>query len=327
MEWGLLGGLGQGLSQAAGTINRGMAEDRAAERARELEQKRAASVERRWQASEARANRQEQAQATRWAKQDERQASQDARQRERDAVSDSQFDQRMSAQEAQSIERNLSGIISEKQKAESDIVERYRKQAVDPLGQPLQGEAMEQLQSAMQNELQQVRSRYSKTLENSVQSYGDKLRGTGFAYLLDVAKPEAQASTTQQSTNKPKDPRNDLALKLITGEVKDLETGQPVMAAGTPADKSTLDKLIGGGNGELADPSFASGFARGLGGVYKNGVRPVDYKDMSPLDFAATSTGETIGYGFGLMGDAGQYVNDNAIQPAWNYLTQKPSQR
>lgn len=316
MEWGLLQGLGQGLSQAAGTINRGMAEDRAAE----LEQKRAASMERRWQASEARANRQEQSQATRWAKQDERQANQDARQRERDAVSDSQFDQR-------SIERNLSGIIEAKQKAEDDIVERYRKQAVDPFGQPLQGEAMEQLQGAMQNELQQVRSRYSKILENSVQSYGDKLRGTGFAYLLDATKPEAQVSTTQQSANKETDPRNDLALKLITGEVKDLETGQPVIAAGTPADKSTLDKLIGGGNGELADPSFASGFARGLGGAYKNGVRPVDYKDMSPLDFAATSTGETIGYGFGLMGDSGQYVNDKAIQPAWNYLTQKPSQR
>lgn len=309
MEWGLLGGLGQGLSQAAGTINRGMAEDRAAERARELEQKRAASVERRWQASEARANRQEQAQATRWAKQDERQANQDARQQERDAVSDSQFDRRMSAQEAQAIERNLSGIISEKQKAESDIVERYRKQAVDPLGQPLQGEAMEQLQSAMQNELQQVRSRYSKTLENSVQSYGDKLRGTGFAYLLDT--PETQEAPEKKDP--PPSPQGQTSIDDFARNFlgKSSAQNKGLMGYADLDDKIVAETQWDDGK---ADPTFLNAFRNELADK-----RVPMSNDRSPLDQFAVIAGHAAGVLPATI--------KSAAEPVYDWVKTKPSNR
>lgn len=315
MEWGLLQGLGQGLSQAAGTINRGMAEDRAAERALELEKKRTASVERRWQASEARANRQEQAQATRWAKQDERQANQDTRQQERDAVSDSQFDRRMSAQEAQAIERNLSGIISEKQKAESDIVERYRKQAVDPLGQPLQGEAMEQLQSAMQSELQQVRSRYSKTLENSVQSYGDKLRGTGFAYLLNTQEIEQQG--------KPKDrPFNDDKPKVnnIDGFALDLLSKDSGQNKGLMGYSDLENKIIDEAQWDdgKANPTFLNAFRNELAGTDKSKQVPIS-TNRSPYDSLAVHAGHVAG--------ALPSTIKNAAEPVYDWFTTKPSNR
>jgi len=302
MEWGLLQGLGQGLSQAAGTINRGMAEDRAAERARELEQKRADSVERRWKASESRAIRQELAQATRWANQDERQ-------RERDEVSDSQFERRMSAQETQSIERNLSGIINEKQKAENDIVERYRKQAVDPLGQPLQGEAMAQLQSAMQNELQQVRSRYSKTLENSVQSYGDKLRGTGFAYLLDT--PETQEAPEKKDP--PPSPQGQTSIDDFARNFlgKSSAQNKGLMGYADLDDKIVAETQWDDGK---ADPTFLNAFRNELADK-----RVPMSNDRSPLDQFAVIAGHAAGVLPATI--------KSAAEPVYDWVKTKPSNR
>lgn len=315
MEWGLLGGLGQGLSQAAGTINRGMAEDRAAERDRELEQKRAASVERRWKASEARANRQEQAQATRWAKQDERQANQDERQRERDAVSDSQFDRQQSRLEAQQIESNINGIMQSKQKAEQQIAKRYQAMSVDAMGNPVTGDQAAAINAKYQQELSQLREQYSQVLETRVKSYGDKLRGTGYSYLLDIPEEAAAAEESQQVGGKV-DPRDQLGSKLIAGE-----------NPGTAVEKSILDKAVGGGTDELADPTFAAGYARGLGGLYDNSARPVDESDTSPIESYNVSMGHFMGSIPGLLGDAGQITNDYVIQPAWEWANTKPSQK
>jgi hypothetical protein len=311
MEWGLLQGLGQGLSQAAGTINRGMAEDRAAERARELEQKRAASVERRWQASEARANRQEQAQATRWAKQDERQASQDARQRERDAVSDNQFDQR-------SIERNLSGVMEQANKAAEDIENRYAKLAVDSLGQPLPKAQLDALLKEKKNEMKAVRTQYATLVNNYVKSYGDKLRGTGFAYLLDV--PDIEEVTEKKAPPPGETSIDDLFNRAvggqakatpITGMVKDLETGEMVEAAGTKSAR---------------EATFLNAFSDSLGGEYNNDAKPIT-NDRSPIEMATTFTGGLLGYAPGKFYDSLQFINDKAIQPTYKFLDEKPSQR
>lgn len=308
MEWGLLGGLGQGLSQAAGTINRGMAEDRAAERARELEQKRADSVERRWKASESRATRQELAQATRWAKQDERQ-------RERDEVSDSQFDRQQSRLEAQQIESNINGIMQSKQEAEQQIAKRYQAMSVDAMGNPVTGEQAAAINAKYQQELSQLREQYSQVLETRVKSYGDKLRGTGYSYLLDIPEEVAAAEESQQAGGKV-DPRDQLGSKLIAGE-----------NPGAAVEKSILDKAVGGGTDELADPTFAAGYARGLGGLYGNSARPIDESDTSPLETYNVSMGHFMGSIPGLLGDAGQITNDYVIQPAWEWANTKPSQK
>jgi hypothetical protein len=309
MEWGLLGGLGQGLSQAAGTINRGMAEDRAAERARELEQKRAASVERRWQASEARANRQEQAQATRWAKQDERQASQDARQRERDAVSDSQFDRRMSAQEAQAIERNLSGIISEKQKAESDIVERYRELSVDSLGQPLPAEQLEALKSQMEKDVDAVRTRYSLLIDNQTKSYGDKLRGTGFAYLLDT--PE-----TQEAPEKKDPPPSQQVQTSIDDFARNFLGKSSAQNKGLMGYADLDDKIVAETQWDdgKADPTFLNAFRNELADK-----RVPISNDRSPLDQLAVIAGHAAGVLPATI--------KSAVEPVYDWAETKPSNR
>ncbi|TMP48730.1 hypothetical protein [Pseudoalteromonas sp. S1688] len=309
MEWGLLGGLGQGLSQAAGTINRGMAEDRAAERARELEQKRAASVERRWQASEARANRQEQAQATRWAKQDERQASQDARQRERDAVSDSQFERRMSAQETQSIESNLSGIISEKQKAESDIVERYRELSVDSLGQPLPAEQLEVLKSQMEKDVDAVRTRYSLLIDNQTKSYGDKLRGTGFAYLLDT--PE-----TQEAPEKKDPPPSQQVQTSIDDFARNFLGKSSAQNKGLMGYADLDDKIVAETQWDdgKADPTFLNAFRNELADK-----RVPISNDRSPLDQFAVIAGHAAGVLPATI--------KNAVEPVYDWAETKPSNR
>lgn len=318
MQWGLLGGLGQGLSQAAGTINRGMAEDRAAERARELEQKRAASVERRWQASEARANRQEQAQATRWAKQDERQANQDARQQERDAVSDSQFERTMSAREAQAIERNLSGVMEQASEAVADIEKRYEKLSVDSLGQPLPKAQLDALMANKEKEIQSVKTQYSSLVDNYVKSYGGKLKGTGFAYLLDV--PDIEEVTEKKDPPPGETSIDDLFNRAvggqakatpITGMVKDLETGEMVEAAGTKSAR---------------EATFLNAFSDSLGGEYNNDAKPIT-NDRSPIEMATTFTGGLLGYAPGKFYDSLQFINDKAIQPAYKHLDTKPSQR
>lgn len=302
MEWGLLQGLGQGLSQAAGTINRGMAEDRAAERARELEQKRAASVERRWQASEARANRQEQAQATRWAKQDERQASQDARQRERDAVSDSQFDQR-------SIERNLSGVMEQANKAAEDIENRYAKLAVDSLGQPLPKAQLDDLLKEKKKEIKAVRTQYASLVDNYVKSYGDKLRGTGFAYLLDVPDIE-------EVTEKKDPPPSQQVQTSIDGFARDLLSKDGGQNKGLMGYADLDDKIVAETQWDdgKADPTFLNAFRNELADK-----RVPMSNDRSPLDQFAVIAGHAAGVLPATI--------KNAAEPVYDWANTKPSNR
>lgn len=324
-NWGLLGGLGRGLNQFGATVNQGVQGDIAAKRAEEIEAKRQASVERRWQASENRAKRQEQAQSERWAKQDERQAKQDKtqadrwakqdkRQAERDSVSDSQFNRQQSRLEAQQIESNINGIMQSKQKAEQQIAKRYQAMSVDSLGNPVTGEQAAKINAQYQQELSQLRQQYSQVLETRVKSYGEKLRGTGYAYLLDIPEEEQAEPGASETTNT--DPRDQLGNKLIAGE-----------DPGVVSEKSILDKAVGGGTDKTADPTFAAGYARGLGGLYGNSARPIDESDLSPLETYNVSMGHFMGSIPGLLGDAGQIVNDYAVQPAWEWANTKPSQK
>ncbi len=327
MKWGLLGGLGKGLVQAGDTLNRGLNADIQARRQDELEARREASIERRWRAQEARQAERDKISDERHEREMSLRESQAKRQTERDKVSDAQFDRSMNVREAQQIERNLTGIFESQQKAENEIVKRYQSQAVDSLGQPLQGDAMKQLESAMQAELLKTREQYSAILQNRVKSYGDKLKGTGFAYLLDLQaagneQPE-QELRDDRTLKQGSDPREDLALKIITGGTIDLETGEPITTAGTPREKSFLDKAVGGGTPDMADATFAAAFARGLGGVYKNSARPVD-ENRSPFESAANFAGRWAGFAPGLMGDAAQIVNDTVVQPIWEWGNKKP---
>ena len=320
MQWGLLQGLGKGLNQFGGNLNQGMNIDIQAQRQEESEQRRQASIEKRWQAQENRADRQEQAQATRWAKQDERQASQDARQIERDAVSDSQFDRRMSAQDVQAIERNLSGVMEQANNAAEDIENRYAKLAVDSLGQPLPKAQLDALLEEKKKEIKAVRTQYATLVDNYVKSYGDKLRGTGFAYLLDV--PDIEEASEKKATppsNQGQVSIDDLFNKAlsseakatpITGMVEDLETGEMVEAAGTKPRKAT----------------FLNAFADSLGGSYNYEARPIT-DDKSPFEVLSTAAGGLLGYIPGQALDKLEIANAEVVQPLLKYGNTKPSQR
>lgn len=191
-NWGLLGGIGRGLNQLGGTVHQGMSADITAKKQQEADAKRQSSIEKRWA-------RQDAQQEARELKADERHTEDKTWREGRAKVGDAQNDRSMKLRETQSIESNMSGILSAKQKAEDDIYKRYQKQAKDPMGMPLQGEALAQLNQAMQEEIKGVRSQYGTLLEQRISSYGDRLRGTGYAYLLDV--PDVQEAASPQETN------------------------------------------------------------------------------------------------------------------------------
>ena len=217
---GLLSGIGNGLVHFGGALNQGMNADISAKRQDEAEARRQASIEKRWAKQDADQRRREN-------KSDERFEQTQKRQTERDNKRDEQFDKNLSVREGQVIERNLSGIMDAKQRAERDIISKYQKQEVDSMGQPLQGDALAQLQAAMKSELSQVRQQFSNMLDDRVRSYGDKLKGTGFAYLLDI--PDTSTKTTVEAaeesslgplTNNPADDREAMYQKVLADQAQ-----------------------------------------------------------------------------------------------------------
>ncbi|NCT48765.1 MAG: hypothetical protein GW763_12405, partial [Paraglaciecola sp.] len=100
MNWGLMKGIGRGLSQGAGIVQQGLADDRAAK----LQQMRDESIERRWKAE----------QDTR-----EKQRTEDVSFRNEQAnTSANQFDRQQTSREKQVIEANINGVMEQQNKAE-----------------------------------------------------------------------------------------------------------------------------------------------------------------------------------------------------------------
>ncbi|WPJ21801.1 hypothetical protein [Pseudoalteromonas phage vB_Pun_Y3] len=316
-NWGLLGGLGAGLSQFGATLNQGLNADIAAKQREDIETRREASIEKRWAKQEARANRQEQAQSERWAKQDERQA-------ERDTVSDSQFDRTATNRENSVIERNISGIMESKQKAIDDLTKRYQKQAVDSMGYPIQGEALASLEDEYAKESKHITERYREILDTRVKSYGERLRGTGFSYLLDVPDlPEPSPKPVGIEIEKKGPNINDLADKILQGKGNyDLEAE---LLKTMPYPES-MDSIKRPTNKNL-DATFMNAFKGAIGGYYGADDRAPMREDTTPIEDYTTMMGRNIGTIPGLLGDGGQLINDYAIQPAWNWANTRPSQK
>lgn len=206
-NWGLLGGIGRGLNQFGSTVHQGMSADITAEKQQEADLKRQSSIEKRWARQDAQQEARDLKTDARHAEDKtwrENKSNDDKAWREgRAKVGDAQNERSMKLRETQSIESNMSGILSAKQKAESDIYQRYQKQAKDPMGMPLQGEALAQLNQAMQEEIKGVRSQYGTLLEQRIASYGDRLRGTGYAYLLDVPDIQEVETPTEPTNSEP----------------------------------------------------------------------------------------------------------------------------
>lgn len=201
MRWGLLAGLGQGISQGAQIVSAGMAEDRNARREAErearreaIEAAREATAEKRWresfefqkqQAAENKAFQREsfdfqkeQAADSRLTRRQEREEDMNWRESESNRQA-GQFDRQMSQREKQVIEQNLAGVMEARREAEAEVVKRYQKMADV-------GGVTKEMQQQMEEEIRLLRESYDTRLQNMVSSYGDRLRGSGFEYLLDT---------------------------------------------------------------------------------------------------------------------------------------------
>lgn len=189
MNWGLLQGIGAGLSQGAEMVNRGMAEDRAVAR----EQARF-DESRRWQQAMENKRTAERAE-DRELRKSER--TEDIQWRESESNRQAgQFDRQMSVREKQVIESNLQGVMEQEARAAEKIRAAYAKRLESGMGDPAA------LNAELDAELEANQMFYSERLHNMIQSYGPKLQGTGFEYLLDV-KPVETEQPDQVTTEQP----------------------------------------------------------------------------------------------------------------------------
>ncbi|NCP63141.1 MAG: hypothetical protein GW836_00580 [Paraglaciecola sp.] len=171
MNWGLMKGIGRGLSQGAGIVQQGLADDRAAK----LQQMRDESIERRWKAE----------QDTR-----EKQRTEDVSFRNEQAnTSANQFDRQQTSREKQVIEANINGVMEQQNKAEQSIRKAFEKR-MELGGSP-------ELEAQLQAELEANQMYYSERLHNMINSYGSNLKGTGFEYLLTVPVKPAEEPASQ----------------------------------------------------------------------------------------------------------------------------------
>jgi len=214
MQWGLLAGIGKGLSQGADIVNRGMAEDRAAAR----EQARF-DESRRWQQAMENKRIAERAE-DRDVRKSERAEDMQFRQSESNRQA-GQFDRQMSVREKQVIEGNLNGIMEQEARAAEKIRAAYAKRLESGMGDPAA------LNAELDAELLANQEFYSGRLHNMIQSYGDQLRGTGFEYLLDFESAETEQPEPVLTTEKQAKP----AQRDISQYVSKIV--QPEASAGT----------------------------------------------------------------------------------------------
>lgn len=211
MRWGLLAGIGAGLSQGAQMVSQGMAEDRAVRRAEELERMREASFERRWKQQiqredqlrgEDKAQRANERAEDKALRQQERTDDMKWRQSESNRQA-GQFDRQMTQREKQVIEQNLTGIMEQEARAAERIQQRYQKLMADGMGDTTA------MQSQMAAELEANQMFYSERLHSMIQSYGPQgLSGTGFEYLLNFANKEEPAAGSNLVEDNQAQPRD-----------------------------------------------------------------------------------------------------------------------
>ena len=235
--WGLLQGLGRGISQGAEIMSRGMSEDREAERQRMRE----ASIEKRWKKQEAKEDARyadaQKRQTDQDAKSDERYNSEKQYREQRDKKTDGQFNEHMGLRRVQQIESNLSGLMQSQDAAEAKTVEKYREQIMSGTGDP------EALQKQMEAEVKALRQQYGDQINNYVKSYGNQLKGTGFEYML--ALPDTQTNLNNAGTKTDSGPvgngfdRNSYLQKIIG------DSGSAIKDVANQWENQAIPKTVG----------------------------------------------------------------------------------
>lgn len=306
-SWGLLQGFGRGLSQSSELLARGMAEDREAERQRMREE----SIERRWKRQEAREDARNKVSDDRYAEQVESQAAAQTQAqnnwKKSYGLQERQLNETTAMRKITQIESNIAGIEAAQEKSEAKITDKYARLMSR---EGITKEEFTELNRQFTDEVKQNRDYYSGKLHQFRQSYGDKLKGTGYEYLLHV-KPDAAADDTAGAA----DPATTQAV------VNDLTGG-----GGSSSGRGDYVKNSVGVSNDSASaepsapkPGFMSGVGNGFSGFY-NSSPAADFSGASPLDYIKHGVGSVVGGVAGLPGDVLQMVGKGLL-PMYTALT------
>ena len=140
----------------------------------------------------------------------------------------------------------------------------------------------------------------------ALKSFGDGLKGTSYATYIDVL---AEMENPKPEDNPKPDPVPTPAPSNRVDAVNNV-LNQPgpqpsPTAAGNPMPSPGLLK-----------PGFSSGIQSGMSGY--NSPAMIDDSSITPLQQLTTAAGRAVvGTKTGLLMDGLEYLNNNAIQPAW----------
>ena len=160
----------------------------------------------------------------------------------------------------------------------------------------------------------------------ALKSFGNDLQGTAYAtYIdelanMDTAADDAKGRQFLQGAgvvdadgnfiNKPDEPKKQ-SRSLAVSDV----LNQPSAQTQTPSATST----------GLLKPGFSAGIQSGMSG-FSNPAQ-LDYSSVTPLENLATATGRAVvGTKTGLLMDGLEYLNNKAIQPAWQWANTPSNQ-
>lgn len=312
-NWGLLKGAGIGISQGAGLLAQGMAEDRQTE----LQRLREASAEARWTKKEAKEDaryadekkyREDRNSVEDARYKDQVQAQKDAR-AEAKAQADRSYNlqerQLSAAEEArrvQRIEETLNRIQS-KFSREGEQIDRRYERLIDKAETPEEKAA---IYDQRDREHEALSAKLNGEMLPALKSFGDGLKGTSYATYIDVL---AEMENPKPEDNPKPDPVPTPAPSNRVDAVNNV-LNQPgpqpsPTAAGNPMPSPGLLK-----------PGFSSGIQSGMSGY--NSPAMIDDSSITPLQQLTTAAGRAVvGTKTGLLMDGLEYLNNNAIQPAW----------
>lgn len=349
--YGLLAGFGRGLSQGAELLNRGMAEDREAERQRLRE----ASVEARWKRQDDREDARNKVADDRYKDQTERQDRLDkaavsestAQQQYRKdslALQRDELNVKISERRRSEIEGKLGGLQREYEKGAESLDRRYER-LIDSAKQTDQQNGFakdkdgytetDKAYMARDKALASLSSEFTAKMVPVVRSYGDELKGTAFSSYLDDVKAEdarqqdqagkqflrdagvidAENNFTEQQPQAKQSGRGDLVNQIV-GAGRNAEASPSTMQP-QPVAESSLPK-----------PGYMSGLNNGVSG-FANPTPSADYSDSSIMDNITYGIGTFHGSLAGLPGDALQMAYQGGkglLKPAYLALTTKPSE-
>ena len=348
-SYGLLAGLGRGLSQSAGLLQQGMSEDREAERQRLRE----ASIEARWKRQEQREDARNKVTDARLDRQEERQdrldnltkeESEAQRQYRRDTLNlqRDELNIKISERRRAEIEGKLGGLQREYEKSAESLERRYE-QIIDRAKQTDQQNGFakdkdgftetDKAYMARDKALASLSSAFTAKMVPVVRSYGDEIKGTAFSSYLDDVKAEdarqkdhagkqflrdagvidAEGKFTEQQPQSKQSGRGDLVNQIVDsgGNAKPVaDAAQADIAPARPR------------------PGLISGLHNGASGFYDSSPE-ADFSDASMLDKGLYGFGSYVGAHAGIPGDVLQMAYQGGkglLKPAYLALTTKPSE-